>query len=137
MKKRKTGWGRFWIVLICVFVLMGGFYFRKQITSKLAAYASKASSVLPTAGNRHPSPWRRFRQAQVSQFAFAGRQSAANLTQGLGPTQLTEQHGDELSPTRETAGMPFRLMPTNRRVKTGSRNKLQHLRENATYFTQG
>jgi hypothetical protein len=73
----------------------------------------------------------------VSQFAFAGRQSAANLTQGLGPTQLTEQHGDELSPTRETAGMPFRLMPTNRRVKTGSRNKLQHLRENATYFTQG
>jgi hypothetical protein len=50
---------------------------------------------------------------------------------------LAEQHGDELSPTGESACLPFGLMPTNRRVKTDPRNELQHLRENATYFTQG
>ena len=46
-----AGRGRFWIVLVCV--LLGGFYFRKQITSKQTAYASKARSVLQTASDRH------------------------------------------------------------------------------------
>jgi hypothetical protein len=55
MKKRKTGWGRFWIVLICALVFLGGFYFRKQITSRVDSYASKARSALPTVGDRHPS----------------------------------------------------------------------------------
>jgi len=55
MKKKKTGRGRLWFVLICVLALLAGFYFRKQITSRLAAYASKARSVLPTASDRHPS----------------------------------------------------------------------------------
>jgi hypothetical protein len=55
MKKKKAGRGRLWIVLICVLVILCGFYFSKQITSELAAYASKASSVLPTASGRHPS----------------------------------------------------------------------------------
>ena len=53
--RKKTGRGRLWIGLICVIILMGGFYFRKQITARLAAYAPKASSVLPTAGDRNPS----------------------------------------------------------------------------------
>src|ERR1035441_3382570 len=35
----------------------------------------------------------------MPQLAFTGRQPAANLAQRLGPAQLAEQHGDELSPT--------------------------------------
>jgi hypothetical protein len=73
----------------------------------------------------------------VSQFAFAGCQPAANLTQRLGSAQLTEQHDDKLSPTRKTAGVPLGFVPSDRRIKTGPLNKLQHLGENATYFTQG
>ena len=74
MKKRKTGRRRLWIVLICVFVLMGGFYFRKQITSRLAPYASKVSSALPTVGDRHPSvaasPKRQTVSSTSSNFTF-------------------------------------------------------------------
>src|SRR5271157_4271603 len=39
----------------------------------------------------------------MPQLALTGRQSAANLAQRLGPAQLAEQHGDELSPTAEAA----------------------------------
>jgi len=54
-KKKKTGRGRLWVVLMCGLMFLGGFYFRKQITAKLAAYASKASAVLPAARDTHPS----------------------------------------------------------------------------------
>jgi len=37
----------------------------------------------------------------MPQLPLTGRQSAANLAQRLGPAQLAEQHGDELSPTAE------------------------------------
>src|SRR5208337_1469941 len=39
----------------------------------------------------------------MPQLPLTGRQSAANLAQRLGPAQLAEQHGDELSPTAEAA----------------------------------
>src|SRR5271157_3284152 len=39
----------------------------------------------------------------MPQLALTGRQSAANFAQRLGPAQLAEQHGDELSPTAEAA----------------------------------
>jgi hypothetical protein len=48
----------------------------------------------------------------MPQLPLTGRQSAANLPQRLGPTQLAEQHGDELSPTAESARMPFGFMFT-------------------------
>jgi hypothetical protein len=74
MKKRKTGWGRFWIVLICGLVLLGGFYFSKQITSRVAPYASKVSSALPTAGDKHQSvaasPKRQTASSTSSNFTF-------------------------------------------------------------------
>lgn len=54
MKKKKAGMGRIWLVMICIIVLLAGVYFRKQITSKLAAYVPKASSVLPTVRDKHP-----------------------------------------------------------------------------------
>ncbi len=66
----------------------------------------------------------RLRQAHVPQLALAGRQSATDLTQGLGPAHLAEQHGDELPPTAEPAGMPFRFVLADRRLKTGPRNEL-------------
>jgi hypothetical protein len=46
----------------------------------------------------------------MPQFALAGRQPAANLVQRFGPAQLTEQHGNKLSPTAEPRRMPFRLV---------------------------
>ena len=52
--KKKARSGRLWMVSICILVLLGGLYFRKQITSKLGAYAPKASGI-PTASDRHPS----------------------------------------------------------------------------------
>jgi len=73
----------------------------------------------------------------MPQLPLAGCQPAANLAQRLGPAQLAEQHGDQLSPTAESAPMPFGFMFTRRCVKAGSRNELQNLRENAAYSTQG
>ena len=40
---------------MCVLAILGGFYFRAQITSKIADYASKARSMLPTESGRHSS----------------------------------------------------------------------------------
>ena len=54
------------------------------------------------------------------QLAFRGSESAANLAQRLGASQLAEQHGDELSPTAEPARMPFGFVLPDRGVKTGS-----------------
>src|SRR5271157_2112096 len=48
----------------------------------------------------------------MPQLPLTGRQSAANFAQRLGPAQLAEQHGDELSPTAESARMPFGFMFT-------------------------
>lgn len=48
--------------------------------------------------------------------------------------QLAEQPGDELSPTTESARMPFDFMFTGCYVKAGSRNELQNLRENAAFL---
>jgi hypothetical protein len=73
----------------------------------------------------------------MPQLPLTGRQSAANLAQRFGPAQLAEQHGDELSPTAESARMPFGFMFTGRCVKAGSWNELQNLQENAAYSVQG
>ena len=52
-KNKETGGGRLRIVLICVLVLLGGYYYRKQVVSKLTACISKARSVLPMVSDRH------------------------------------------------------------------------------------
>ena len=70
-------------------------------------------------------------QAQMPQLAFTGGQAAANLAQRLRPAQMAEQHGHELPPASEAAGMtlgpvlgdgPLKLVPGKQR---------QHLAENA------
>jgi hypothetical protein len=50
------------------------------------------------------------------------------------PSQLAEQHGHELAPTRETPRVPLGLVLLDRLLEFPAREKLQHLRENAAYF---
>jgi len=77
-----AGRGRFWIVLVCVLIFLGGFYFRKQITSKLTAYTSKARSVLQTASDRHPSdatsPKRQTARSKIQSCALKTSGSMVN-----------------------------------------------------------
>src|SRR6516225_5422007 len=50
---------------------------------------------------------------------------------------MAEQHGQELSPTRETSGMTLGLMFPNGLLKLQPRKQLEYLRKNAAYSTQG
>ena len=75
----------------------------------------------------------RIGQSQVAQLAFAGSQPAANLAQRLRPSQMAEQHGYELSPTTEPAGMALRPVLDDGPLKLGAGKQLQHLAENAGY----
>jgi hypothetical protein len=72
-------------------------------------------------------------QSQMPQLAFAGGQAAANLTQRLRPAQMTEQHGHELAPATDPAGMALDDCP----LKLGAGKQLQHLTENAGYSYHG
>ncbi len=45
--------------------------------------------------------------AKVFELAFATAETAANLAEGIGPPQLTEQHGYKLAPGGEPPGMTF------------------------------
>ena len=75
----------------------------------------------------------RIGQAKVPQFAFAGRQSAADFAQRLRPPQVTEQHGHELAPATEPARMTLGLVLDDGAFKLGAGKQLQHLAENAGY----
>ena len=46
----------------------------------------------------------------MPQLALAGRQAAADLAQRLGTAELAKQHGDELSPAGEAAGVALPAM---------------------------
>ena len=74
---------------------------------------------------------RRCLDAQVSKLALAALQPALNLAQAMGPTELTEQHGDELAPT----GKPFRSMLgtglPDHALKLNTWNQLEDLAEHA------
>jgi hypothetical protein len=63
----------------------------------------------------------------MTKFSFAGGQSSANFAQGLGVSQLTKQHSDELAPTTETTSMPFSLVLAYRRFKFQAWDQLQNL----------
>ena len=76
-------------------------------------------------------------QSQVPQLAFAGGQAAANLAQGLCPSQMTEQHGHELAPTTEAAGVALGPVLDDGPLELGAGKQLQHLAENAGYSYHG
>jgi hypothetical protein len=73
----------------------------------------------------------------VPQLAFAGSQAAADLAQRLGPSQVTEQHGHELPPATETAGMTLGSVFGDGLFKVVAGKQLQHLAENAGYSYHG
>jgi hypothetical protein len=78
-------------------------------------FAAAAQQLIKHAAVKRPGPvfvgigqdgaLGRVRQPQVPQLALAGGQAAANLAQGLRSSLMTEQHGHELAPTTEPAGV--------------------------------
>ena len=75
-------------------------------------------------GVRQGGLLRRYRYSQMLQMALATRQSTANLTQRMRPTQLAIQHGHELTPTGETSRVPLCLMLLDRFLEVSPRKKL-------------
>ena len=114
MKKKKTGSGRLWMALICILVLLGGFYFRKQITSKLAAYAPKASSVLPTMSDRHlpvaASPKRQTASSIKGKFTFLPDEKSRYAWSVKYPDgrvfKLGEEFSSDCTPTLKSGKRP-------------------------------
>jgi hypothetical protein len=47
--------------------------------------------------------------AQVFQFALTTSETSDDFPEGMGSTQMTEEHGDELAPAGEPSGMAFRV----------------------------
>ena len=69
--------------------------------------------------------------AQVGQLAFAAGQPPADLPQGVRPAELTEQHGHELAPAGEAAGMALGPVLLDQGLKLGAREELEQLAEDA------
>ena len=63
-------------------------------------------------------------QAQMPRLALAGRQAAADLAQRLGTAELAKQHGDELSPAGEAAGVALPAMLADGLFKLRAREQL-------------
>jgi len=74
----------------------------------------------------------RSRNAQMFQLSLAASKASGNLTEGMGPTQLAEEHGYKLGPTREPFGMTFCLGNRNQLLELQSRKELQQLAKYAT-----
>ncbi|WP_245632531.1 hypothetical protein, partial [Edaphobacter aggregans] len=66
-----------------------------------------------------------------------GCQSLRDFTQTVGPSQLAEQHGDELTPAGKASGVPLGSMLANRSLEIGARKQLQELAENTAYSIHG
>ena len=73
----------------------------------------------------------------MAQLAFAGGQPAADLAQRLRTRQLAEEHGHELAPAGEVAGVALGFVLAHCGLKLGARKQLQHLTENAGYSDHG
>src|SRR5215471_21406722 len=82
-------------------------------------------------------PLGRFAYPQMPQFPFASGQAARDFAQALCMSELAEQHGDQLGPTAEAAGVPFRFMLPDFGLERQARDELQDLAENAAYSIHG
>jgi hypothetical protein len=72
------------------------------------------------------------RNAQMLQLPLAASKASGNLTEGMGSTQLAEEHGHKLVPTRESFGMTFCPGDGNPLLELQSRKELQQLAKYAT-----
>src|SRR5580704_18214296 len=88
-------------------------------------------------GIRQSGLLRRFRNPQMPQFPFAGCQPLADLPQASRLSDMAEQHGHQLSPTRKPARVPLGLMLANGLLEFPPRQQSQQLRENAAYSIHG
>ena len=79
----------------------------------------------------------RRRDAQVFELALTAAQPAADLSQGMGTAELAEEHGDELPPAREPAGMALGVRPRHQRLELRPRKQLEELAEHAAESTHG
>ena len=115
----------------------------RSATRSRSATRRGARLVVPTISYLHPGllgqggALGRIGQSQVPQLAFAGGQPAADLAQRLGPSQVTEQHGHELSPATEPASVALGPVLGDRLFKLLAGKQLQHLAENAGYSYHG
>jgi hypothetical protein len=77
------------------------------------------------------------RDSEVRQLPFATRQTIADLAQRLRPSQLAKKHGDKLTPTGKSPGMPLGPDFLNPALKLQTRKKLEKLTENAAKCVHG
>ncbi len=75
-----------------------------------------------------------FGDAEMDQFAFAGLESFVDFAEALRLAELAEEHGDELVPTVETAGVAFALMAADDLFKHRLGDQMEKLAENAGYL---
>jgi hypothetical protein len=73
----------------------------------------------------------------VLELSFRGCQSLANLSQAVGSTQLTEQHGHELAPARKATRVALSFMLVDGCFELDAGKQLQQLTENAAYSIHG
>ena len=85
-------------------------------------------------GQRRP---RRGLDPEMLELALATAQPAADLPQRMGPPELTEQHGHELSPAREPAGVTLGARLLDQGLELGPRKQLEELAEHAGEFPHG
>lgn len=69
--------------------------------------------------------------AEVAEFAEAALEAAGDVAEGVGAGELTEHHGDELSPAGEAFSAPFGLVFTDESGEFSARKKMENLTEEA------
>ena len=80
---------------------------------------------------------RRRRQPQMVELALGGAQTLRDLGQAVRPAQLTEQHGHELAPAGEAAGVALGMVLLHRLLEFAAGEQLQELAEYAAYSVHG
>jgi hypothetical protein len=63
--------------------------------------------------------------AQMFQLPLAASKASGNLTEGMGPAQMAEEHRHKLAPTRESFRMTFCLSDRDQMLKLHTRKQLQ------------
>ncbi len=81
--------------------------------------------------------FRGFGDTEADQLAFAGLQPFVDFAEALGLAKRAEEHGDELVPATETAGVAFAAVAVDDLFKQRAGHQLEKLAENAGYFRQG
>jgi hypothetical protein len=69
---------------------------------------------------------------QMFQLPLAATKASGNLTEGMGPAQLAEEHRDKLVPTRESFSVALCLSDCNQFLKLRTRKQLKQLAKYTT-----